>query len=181
MERILIINDEEVREMTNISQNISGKLIGTALFEAQDVEFRSIVGDKLYNRVLSEVKEGVVTPGVSSLLESARYFIAYSALADVCLLTAVKIDNAGLQQVTDERMNPISISDSFEIQAYYQKKADYYCKRLQEFLLRNKGDYPELCDNGCHEVKSNLYSSANCGLWLGGPRTPNRKKYNCGR
>lgn len=181
MARILFINDEEVRDMTNISQNISGKLIGTALFEAQDVEFRSIVGDKLYNRVLKEYEAGEKTAAVNSLIDIAKYFIAYSAIADVCLLTAVKIDNAGLQQVTDERMNPISISDSFEIQSYYQKKADYYCKRLQDFLLRNKEDYPELCDNGGHEVKSNLYSSANCGLWLGGPRAKGYKKYDCWR
>ena len=57
-------------------------------------------------------------------------------------------------------------------------KADAYCLDLQHFLLRNRDDYPELTDNCCHNIKSNLHSAASCGIFLGGAR--GRSKYRRG-
>ena len=47
---------------------------------------------------------------------------------------------------------------------------------IQLEVINNKKDYPELSENQCHKIKSNLFSSATTGLWLGGVRNPNRRR-----
>ena len=56
------------------------------------------------------------------------------------------------------------------VRRHYINQADFYAKRLQEYLLRNSGAFPELDCCSCHNIRKNLYSAASCGIWLGGPR-----------
>ena len=105
-----------------------------------------------------------------NLLNKAQYFLAYSAIADVCILTSVKIDNGGLEQVSDEHMEPLNLPDSFQIQSFYIHKSDYMCRQLQNYVLRNRNAFPELRECDCNSIRANLLSSASTGLWLGGVR-----------
>lgn len=177
--RTFIIEPQTCRDYTNISDNISGKLLGASLWEAQDIQLQSIIGTKLYRTLLKYIDDGVITePGYEiykELQDTSGYFVMYSALSDICLRTAVKIDNAGLQQVTDERMSPLSIGDTYKIQDFYQRKADYYCGRLQDFINENKNKLPELRQNNAYDVQPNRTTSAQTGLWLGGVRCKNFK------
>ena len=174
MEKILLVSANFIKNISNISDNISGKLIEPAIWEAQNEGLRGILGDALVNRL----EELVATDEINleanvmykTLLNKCQYFLAYTAISNICMLTAVKIDNAGLEQVSDEKMDPLDMDDSFRLQGFYQKKADYLCHQLQNFVLNNRAAYPELRDCDCMSIKAHLYSAATPGLWLGGIR-----------
>lgn len=180
MEQVLLVSSNFIKNISNVSDNISGKLIEPAIWEAQNEGLRGIIGDTLEDKLESLVDSGDIdTPeniNYKKLLLKCQYFLAYTAIANVCMLTTVKIDNAGLEQVSDEKMEPLGIDDSFRLQSFYQNKADYLCKQLQNFLLNNRKDYPELSDNHCHKIKANLFSAATTGIWLGGVRA---RGYKC--
>lgn len=180
MEQILLVSSNFIKNVSNISDNISGKLIEPAIWEAQNEGLRGILGDDLEDKLENLVDSGDIdTPeniNYKKLLLKCQYFLTYTAIANVVMLTAVKIDNAGNQQVSDEKMEPLDITDSYRLRDFYQHKADYLCKQLQNFLLNNRKDYPELSENHCHSIKANLYSAATCGIWLGGPRNPVRRR-----
>lgn len=177
MNKILLISEDFVKALTNMSDNMQGKLVNPAIAEAQEAGLREILGDNLMNKLISlvendeiELEENIM---YKNLLDKAQYYLAYQVITNIMILTAVKIDNSGLMQVNDEHTQNISIEDSFQMRDFYQKKADFYQSRLQKFILKNKKAYPELtcgCDNTCTEIKSNLYSAASGGLWLGGRR-----------
>lgn len=173
-QKVLLCSVSFIKTVSNISDNISGKLIEPAIREAQDEGLRSILGDhlvdKLENLVLNNEINQEANLAYKNLLDKCQYFIAYTAIADVCMLTSVKIDNAGLEQVSDEHMEPLDMDDSFRLSEFYQKKADYLCRQLQNYVLRNRSDYPELTEDDCYNIKNNLYSAATTGLWLGGVR-----------
>lgn len=174
MKDVLLISEAFIKNTTNLSDNLSGKLLLPAIRESQEIGLREILGDNLLDKLKSLVEENKINEKANAkykdLLLQCQYYLAYQTTANVCILTAVKIDNAGLQQVSDEKMEPISIDDSFAIKDYYIKRADFYCLRLQNYLIENKSLYPELTKCNCHKIASNLHSSATCGLWLGGPR-----------
>ena len=180
MEQILLVSSNFIKNISNVSDNISGKLIEPAIFEAQNEGLRGILGDaledKLEHLVDTEEIDNPENAAYKRLLVKAQYFLAYTAIANVIMLTAVKIDNAGNQQVSDEKMEPLDITESYRLRDFYQHKADYLCKQLQNFILKNRKDYPELSDNDCNSIKANLYSAASCGIWLGGPRNPVRRR-----
>lgn len=174
IEKNLLVDETFIKSVTNISDNIRSKLIEPAIFEAQNEDLRGVLGDRLLSRLIDLVVSGDIYKeeysNYKELLIKCQYFLAYTVASNICILTAVKIDNAGLQQVSDERMNPLSISECFQIQKYYTNRADYLCKQLQNYLLQNKSLFPELCHNSIHSIKSNLNSAASCGIFLGGPR-----------
>lgn len=185
MEQVLLVSGNFIKGISNISDNISGKLIEPAIYQAQNEGLRGILGDALEDKLESLVVSGDINNeenvAYKRLLVKAQYFLAYTAIADLIMLTCVKIDNAGNQQVSDEKMEPLDITESYRLRDFYLHKADFLCRQLQDFILKNRKDYPELSDNDCNSIKSNLHSAATCGIWLGGPRNPMRRNTICRR
>ena len=180
MEKILLVSANFIKNISNISDNISGKLIEPAIYEAQNEGLRTVLGDCLVDRLEELVRTDEIDQEgyemYKALLTKCQYYLTYTVMANICMLTAVKVSPAGLEQISDEHMEPLDMDDSFRLQSFYQKKADYLCHQLQNFLINNRKDYPELSENQCHKIKSNLFSSATTGLWLGGRRNPNRRR-----
>ena len=175
MTNVYLIDPELVKQLTNISSNIEGKVLGPAIIEAGNA-LREIVGDalcdKLEELVANEKIDLDESLNYKLLLDKSQYFLAYTAAALTTTLTAVKIDNFGVSRSTDEHIESLSLSDVFTISEHYQKKADEYCGKLQNWILKNKKKFPELTENQCNDIKANLYSAASCGIWLGGTRSP---------
>lgn len=174
MEKILLCSAQFIKNVSNISDNISGKLIEPAIFEAQNEGLRGILGDSLVDKLEGLVDSGDIEhqdyAAYKDLLIKCQYFLAYTAIANIVMLTTAKIDNAGIEQVGDEKMDPLDITESYRLRDFYQHKADYLCRQLQNYVLNNRTDYPELRDCDCHRIKANLFSAATTGLWLGGIR-----------
>lgn len=185
MEKVLLVSSNFIKNVSNISDNISGKLIEPAIWEAQNEGLRGIIGDRLEDKLEDLVRTGDISLSENEkykrLLDKIQYFLAYTAISNICMLTSVKIDNAGLEQVGDEHMDPLGMDDSFRLSEFYQKKADYLCRQLQNYLLKNRSNYPELSQEDLHSIKSNLYSSATTGLWLGGVRGRGYYRRRCCR
>ena len=175
MTNVYFIDPELVKQLTNISDNIEGKVLGPAIIEAGNA-LREIVGDALCDKLEELILSGEIELDESFsyklLLDKSQYFLAYTAAANVAVLTAVKVDNFGVSRSTDEHIESLSLTDVFTISEHYQKKADEYCYKLQNWILKNKKKFPELTENQCNDIKANLYSAASCGIWLGGTRSP---------
>lgn len=185
MEKILLVSANFIKNVTNIDDNMPGKLIEPAIFEAQNEGLRGILGDSLVNRLENLVETGEIENQefiqYKNLLIKCQYFLAYTALANICMLTTVKISPAGLEQVGDEHMTPLDITESYRLQDFYQHKADYLCHQLQNYVWNNRTSFPELSECDCRSIRANLFSAATTGLWLGGIRGRVLRPWNCGR
>ena len=180
MEKILLVSANFIKNVTNIDDNMPGKLIEPAIYEAQVEGLRTVLGDALVDRLEELVRTGEIDQKgyemYKTLLTKCQYYLTYTAMANICMLTTVKVSPAGLEQVSDEHMEPLDMDDSFRLQSFYQKKADYLCHQLQNYVLNNKTAYPELRECDCRRMKANLFSSATTGLWLGGRRAKTIRK-----
>lgn len=183
--KILLVSPQFIKNFTNVSDNLSGKLLESAIWEAQNYGLRTVLGDCLVNKLEQLVNDNQVEAQgnemYKELLSKIQYYLAYTAVSNVCMLTAVKIDNAGLEQVSDEHMESLDMDDSFRLSDFYQKKADYLCRQLQNYVLRNRTAFPELKECDCRAIKANLFSSATTGLWLGGIRGTRIRRRGCRR
>lgn len=174
MKDILLTSAEFVKSATNISDNINDKVMKTAIREAQDINFKSVVGSKMYNK-LKELVDGAniqyeKNAAYKNLLDEAQYYLAYLVVAKLCVITTYGLDNVGLFKKSDEHMESVDWDDVAQISAYYQHKADSYCLYLQNYILEHRKELPEIDENKCHEIRANLYSAASSGLWMGGVR-----------
>lgn len=178
MAEIILTSEKFVKSVTSVSDNIAGKYILPSLREAQEQGLKGILGDAL----LAKLKGLVATKQIDEesnaaykiLLDRCQYYLAYTAIVEVTNKVSYKIGNFGVAKSSDENLQVASQDEISKMQYYYQSKADAHCLDLQNFLLQNRSDYPELTENCCHTIESNLHSAASCGIFLGGARGKRR-------
>ena len=151
----LLTSEDFIKEVTNISDNLSGKYLQGAIREAQEVVLRGIIG--------------------SCLLDHCQYFLAYTVLADLPMKASYKVTNFGLAKSRDENLDVATMDEIAANTGYYQAKADARCYELQTWLLQNKDLFPELNECACSRMHANLTSAASCGIYLGGARGKARR------
>jgi len=65
-------------------------------------------------------------------------------MVELCVISNIKINNIGLNITSDDRVQTLQVTDMFRIKDYLQHQADFYCKDLQNYLLKNKDKFAEL-------------------------------------
>lgn len=169
----LLTSEDFVKSHTNISDNLSGKYLQSAIREAQEVVLRGIVGSCLLDHCKQLMAEGhgsIQDADYKELVNRCQYFLAWTAAADLCMRPSYKITNFGLAKSNDENLTVATMDEITATQGYYQAKADAECLTLQSWLLENRLTYPELRDCDCNRMRANLTSAASCGIYLGGAR-----------
>ena len=178
MAEILLSSEKFVKSVTSVSDNIAGKYILPSLREAQEQGLKGILGDALLAKLKSLVANKEIdlesNAAYKILLDRCQYYLAYAAIVEVTNKVSYKIGNFGVAKSADENLQVASQDEIGKMQYYYQSKADAHCLDLQNFLLQNRTDYPELTENCCHTIESNLHSAASCGIFLGGARAKRR-------
>lgn len=172
---VLLTSEDFIKEISNISDNISGKFLRPAMRETQDIDLQGVLGSRLYTVLKGMVDDDTIMNEENTyfkqLLDESQYFLAYGAIARLCLLTSYKLSNYGVSITNDEHINAPSFKEIIDMQDTYINKADFYKKRLQEWILNNRENFTDyLSDCDCKKIESNLYSAATCGLFLGGAR-----------
>ena len=175
MAEILLISEKYIKENCEISDNVSGKFLQSAIKEAQDLKLTPILGDALVAKLKALVADRTITEEANAaykfLLDKyVQRFLMWTVKVDIAHTTSYKLSNFGVTKTSDENMQVASKDEIIADQDYSQAKADAYCNYMQNYLLDNRALYPELSENKLHQMKANLYSAASCGVFLGGAR-----------
>ena len=174
MKDILFTNADFIRSVTIVSDNLQDKYILSSIREAQDIEFQQVIGTRLYNKLKMMVEDESILFDFNvhyrELLDKAQYFIAYQTLANLTVNSTYKINNVGLNTISDDNVSTPSLTDTFKLAKYYTDKADHYKMMLQNWLLKNKSYFPELLKSDISELSANVHSAASCNVFLGGAR-----------
>lgn len=170
MAKILLTSEDFVKSVTSVSANLAGKFLLPSIREAQDVKLRGILGDDLLATLEHAVQVKHITTPYQHLLDRCQYFLAYSAIVEVMDKVSYKISNFGVGKSTDENLQVASQDEIAKQKFYYQSKADSCALDLQNWLLQNKEDYPDLTECQCNKISAHLHTSASCGIFLGGAR-----------
>lgn len=175
MAEILLTSEAFVKSVTNVSDNLAGKYILPSIREAQEQGLKSILGDCLLSKVKHLFNTDSLEGIYKELVDHCQYYLAYAAIVEVTNKVSFKIGNFGVAKSTDENLQVASYDEIVKMQYYYQTKVDAYCLELQQWLLQNKGEIPELTECHCRRLSSNLQSAASCGVYLGGGRGKKRR------
>lgn len=175
MTNILLISEDYVKSNSNVDDNLWGKFLLPAIREAQEMGLQSIIGGNLYNAICGMVADGSILEednlDYKHLLDKhIQPYLLYQVMTDVIPLIGTKISNLGLMKTDDEKSYNVSKTERDDLATYYQYRADFYTKRMQEYLCKNSTLYPELNECDCAKMSANLYSSTSCNIWLGGAR-----------
>lgn len=155
------------------AQNIAGEYLSVALFEAQEIDLKSIVGGILLNALKEHAREKdwAQFPAYATLRDKAQFFSLYQTIIRLIPKVATHYANAGAFRVTDDKMQPVSREEVDTEIENYKGQADFFCNELQGWLCHNSHLFPELAGCDCGEMRAQLNSVHNlCSIWLGGDR-----------
>ena len=174
MAEILLTSEKFVKEATSVSDNLNAKYLRPSIREAQEVKYKEIIGAALLAKLKALVaSDDIDLPAniaYKDLLDESQYFLAYSAIVEVCIKVAYKVGNIGVAKTTDTNVQGATQDETAKLRYYYQAKADAACYQLQGWILDNYTALPELGQGACNRIRANLRSAASCGIWLGGAR-----------
>lgn len=175
MTKVLLISEDFIKTNSNLNDNVWGEYLLPAIREAQDMGLQEIIGECLYRHILSLVDNGEIgdieNAAYKHLLdEYIQQYLMYQVLTDLVPIIGTKQANLGTVISNDEHVLNLSESERNRVKNHYQIRADFYCRRMQEYILNNRDAYPELRPCDCDKMQSNLKSAATTGLWLGGYR-----------
>lgn len=170
MTDVLLTSEDFVKSMTNISDNVAAGYLLPSIREAQDMYLQPVIGTHLFDTLKDKVAAGGVSGIYLAILGKAQYFLAYQAIALLLPKVSIKVTNMGAVRTNDDNVANVGTDDVVGLADMYQKKADFYCRRLQEFICANSSQIPELPKVQVDQLKAQLFSAASSGLWLGGAR-----------
>lgn len=172
MAHYLLTSEQFIKSNTPISSNIAGKYILSALLDAQEVRLKGIVGSAMLESLKAMCKKGTIEDNelYKGLLDRVQMALAWMVVAKLARDLSYKLTNKGVVTTSDEGVANATFEEVIVRGADAQASADHYVADVQRYLMSNRSQFPELADNDCWRIKSNLTSSASCALWLGGLR-----------
>lgn len=175
MQRVFLINPLTIKELTNISVNMSDKMLDVAIKESQDTELNEILGTKLLYKLYDLVASGDIKNTDNSLYKElldyhVSYFLTYNAISRLIVIASIKIDNIGLVTTGDEKVNSLPVKDIFALEGYYRGKSDFYKSRLQAYLRLHRDDFRELQYHDAYNTLAAIETAYTSSVFLGGRR-----------
>lgn len=170
----MVFNEGMVKDITGVNDNLAGGYLSSAMVEAQESDLKRVLGARLLATLKTKASEHTLDgDDVYSQLHKLfcfQSFLAYSSVARCIFKVAFKVGNIGAVRTSDDTAAVMSFNEVDKLRVYYQAEADRNCGELQAWLLDHSSDIPELTEGDCHEMKSHLSTSFQCGLFLGGAR-----------
>ena len=174
MTNILFISEDYVKTNSNLNDNLFGKNLLPAMREAQDVYLQQIIGSTLYEKIIKLIDDELIGETENALYKDLldnqiRPYLLYQTLVQLIPVINAKLVNFGTSMSNDEHLVNLSQGDVVVLTGHYQNMADFYCRRLQEYILNNcEALSVDTCT--CEGIRANLNNAATCGIFLGGQR-----------
>ena len=165
----MFITVEELKTSV-LNANLDEEYINPAIYEAEDVYLREILGDRLYtvlwNKKQSETLSGKYLTLVNSYIKP---YLTYKVQSILVVPINFKMRNAGVVNQYDQGFSTTTVKDTAYLAEHYDGRAEFYANRLTTYLKQNASDLPEYgysVDNVTNPSDSQNVTT----LYLGGTR-----------
>lgn len=152
MERIYFISCSYLKSHTTLNDNIDDNLLNSAIWEAQTIHIQQVMGTKLFKKISNLIKSGDINNSqyadYKTLLDN--YVVdctAYWAWVECIPYLAMKTVNKGIERQNSEWSNAAAINEIEYLRDDIRNKAEFYTRRLSDFILENRIRYPEYIQN----------------------------------
>lgn len=152
MERVYLISCDYLKSHTTINNNVDNNLLNSAIWEAQSIHIQQTIGTRLYDKLIKLVKTGDIhNPNFSwykLLLEDyIMDAVAYWAFYECLPYVRFKVVNKGVESQYSEWSSNTDSQELNRLQEAIGNKAEFYTRRLSDFILENRQYYPEYLQN----------------------------------
>jgi hypothetical protein len=171
-----LIEISRIKEYGIIDSNVDDKLIGPTIIMVQDIWLQQLIGTDLYQQICGQVASGTVSAANKTLLDDYIENLLHAAVVSEGLITFnYRISNKAVVTSNSDNQFPVGNAEIERIEKKWRSNAEFYGKRLTDFLCEHSSEYPLYRNSNIESdkirPKSQRYSS---GMFLGNTRCQNR-------
>ena len=144
----IFISEDKLKSSSTVNGNVDAELLKPYMKVAQDLHIHTILGTDLYDAIQDGIQNSTLTSAETTLLND---YIA-DALVQWTLFEALpflsyKIMNADIVRKASENSQSASKQDITWLRDITRNTAEFYTKRLVDYLKNNSSDFPEYTTN----------------------------------
>lgn len=169
-----LITTEYLLKRSMIDENIDAALLTTFIDTAQDRFIQSILGENLYNKIMSDVSTNSISGQYLYLL--ANYIQPaqmWATIYEALPFLTFKITNKSVVQKTAENTTGAGDTSVNWLRNIVKNNADFYNQRIREYIVNNPSDFQEYWQSIGVERITPRRSTYFSGMYL--PRYINRR------
>ncbi len=149
MNQINLISENYIKTHSPLMQNVDSQLIAMHISEAQNVNFRNLIGKGLFNRIINEFTTEFIDSGTAvsteivDLVNESQNYLLYRTLANSLISLDAHLTNKGIVQQNSENTINSTAEQNGRIYAHYSNFATAFGKQIIEYIETNISDFPE--------------------------------------
>ncbi len=180
----LLVTASTIKTYGVLENNVDVKLINSTTLMIQDIQLQQILGTDLYNQICDQINastvntyDAVSAANITLLNDYITNFLMNAVIAEGCLTFLYRFSNKGIITANSDNQFPITEAQLDRIIAKWQNQADFYAKRLSDYLDQESATYPLYYNGNSDSSDINpKIPKYNTGFYLGNKRRQNEYK-----
>lgn len=120
---------------------------------AQEIHIQNYLGSKLYNKISADIIAGTLSGAYLTLVNNyIQDMLIYFGMVEYLPFAGYKIKNGGIFKRTSENAEVPSKNEIDFLVTKYQDKAEYYTRRMIDYVTFNISSFPEYNTNNNEDV-----------------------------
>ena len=157
---VYLVTEQLVLDSTTMDKNLLSANLKPAILICQKINVSTICGDKLINKIYSEIENDTLTGNYKKLVDDYLTDVTiYGTLYHASTNLLTKFTNRGLQTEFSETSTSSDLSVYREVKSDSANKMQFFAARANKWLFQNRNLFPEyeICgsDDGTMQANSN--------------------------
>jgi hypothetical protein len=128
----------QLKALTSLSQNLDCELLQPHLLIAQQLYIQPILGDPLYNDIVSRYDNQTLTGDSLTLYEDYIIpAIGFAAWFSSAPFLHMRTQRAGIQTLASPDNTPVTVEELSLYIARVENYKNFYCQRLNDYLVED--------------------------------------------
>lgn len=146
--KTLFASVNTIKDNSVLMDNVDPKLITPSIQYVQDAIVQRMLGTKLYRELQSQVYNNNLKTEYKELLDDyIEPIMIYGVLAEIPSDLLLKMMNLTVGSTTDEQVTSATLKQVNYLKEQNKNKAEFYAKRLVDYLNWNTNVFPEFLEN----------------------------------
>ena len=166
--RALFISEKYIKENSAIDTNTDYKKILPTVWTCQIQYLQAYLGTAVYDDLVNEVLNDTVSANNEILLKDyVADALLYWVMYEVQIPLLFEFRNKSVSKKSSDNAQPISTKELSRIENRFKDKAEYFSKRISDYLCANRTLYPLYCTENELDEVSPVDGKASVSVFLG--------------
>lgn len=149
---VLFISEDTIKKSTTINGNVDAELLLPYIKVAQDIHIHQLLGTDLYDKLATLITAGEMgnagNEAYQTLIDKyVQPCLVHYSLYECLPFLSYKIMNKDLVRKISEQSTAATLEDIKYVRNIVMNTAEYYAKRLVDYVKNNTASFPEYSSN----------------------------------